>query len=149
MQEYREKPEQRTTGVNSFYSYERGYMMYFRIDQRLPSMNEVINANRQNKYIGAKLKREIEETIQQYISIARYRGQIKPVNYPVILDIKWHEKTKKRDVDNICSSVKFLLDALQKQGILVNDSRKYVKQIFHTVVDDTSDYVEVSLIQSP
>lgn len=148
MQEYREKPEQRTTGVNSVYSYERRYMMYFRIDQRLPSMNEVINANRQNKYIGAKLKREIEETIQQYISIARYRGQIKPVNYPVILDIKWHEKTKKRDVDNICSSVKFLLDALQKQGILVNDSRKYVKQIFHTVVDDTSDYVEVSLIQA-
>ena len=123
--------------------------MHFVIQQRLPSMNEVIAANRANKYNGAKLKRETEEIIGQYINVARYRGQIKPVDYPVILDIKWHERTKKRDADNIHSSVKFILDALQKQGILINDSRRYVKQIFHTIVDDDKDYVEILLVKAP
>ena len=123
--------------------------MHFVIQQRLPSMNDVIAANRANKYNGAKLKRETEEIIGQYINVARYRGQIKPVDYPVILDIKWHESTKKRDVDNIQSGVKMVLDALQKQGILINDSRRYVKQIFHTIVDDDKDYVEILLVKAP
>lgn len=123
--------------------------MHFVIQQRLPSLNELINADRINKYAGAKLKRETEEIIGQYINVARYRGQIKPVDYPVILDIKWHERTKKRDADNIHSSVKFILDALQKQGILINDSRRYVKQIFHTIVDDDKDYVEILLVKAP
>ena len=123
--------------------------MHFVIQQRLPSLNELINADRINKYAGAKLKRETEEIIGQYINVARYRGQIKPVDYPVLLDIKWHERTKKRDADNIHSSVKFILDALQKQGILINDSRRYVKQIFHTIVDDDKDYVEILLVKAP
>ena len=123
--------------------------MHFVIQQRLPSMNDVIAANRANKYNGAKLKRETEEIIGQYINVARYRGQIKPVDYPVILDLKCHESTKKRDVDNIQSGVKMVLDALQKQGILINDSRRYVKQIFHTIVDDDKDYVEILLVKAP
>lgn len=123
--------------------------MHFVIQQKLPSMNDIIAANRANKYNGAKLKRETEELIGQYINVARYRGQIKPVDYPVILDIKWHERTKKRDADNIHSSVKFILDALQKQGIIVNDSRRYVKQIFHTIIDDDKDYVEILLVKAP
>lgn len=119
--------------------------MYFKIEQRLPSMNELIAANRQNRYKGAKMKRETEEVIGQYIRIARLRGTIKPVSEPVEVYIEWHEKTKKRDVDNIQQGAKYVLDALQKQGILINDSRRYVKQIYHKIVDDTEDFVEVTL----
>lgn len=119
--------------------------MYFKIEQRLPSMNELIAANRQNRYKGAKMKRETEEVIGQYIRIAKLRGTIKPVSEPVEVYIEWHEKTKKRDCDNIQSAQKFILDALQKQGILINDSRRYVKQIYHKIVDDTEDFVEVTL----
>lgn len=119
--------------------------MYFKIEQRLPSMNELIAANRQNRYKGAKMKRETEEVIGQYIRIARLRGTIKPVSEPVEVHIEWHEKTKKRDADNIQSAQKFILDALQKQGILINDNRRYVKQIYHKIVDDTADFVEVTL----
>ena len=119
--------------------------MYFKIEQRLPSMNELIAANRQNRYKGAKMKREAEEVIGQYIRIARLRGTIKPISEPVEVYIEWHEKTKKRDADNVQSAQKFILDALQKQGILINDSRRYVKQIYHKIVDDTADFVEVTL----
>ena len=119
--------------------------MYFKIEQRLPSMNELIAANRQNRYKGAKMKRETEEVIGQYIRIARLRGTIKPVSEPVEVYIEWHERTKKRDVDNIQQGAKYVLDALQKQGILINDSRRYVKQIYHKIVDDTEDFVEITL----
>lgn len=121
--------------------------MNFRIDQRLPSLNDYIAANRSNKYLGAKMKRETEEMIGLYINIARRRGTIRPVAEPVIIRVYWHEKTKKRDCDNIHSGVKYILDALQKQGILINDSRRYVRQIFHTIVDDDKDFVEVALIK--
>ena len=122
--------------------------MYLKIEQRLPGLNEVINANRRNKYLGAKLKRETEEIIGQYITIARLKGTLKPVNYPIQLDIKWHESTQRRDVDNIESGVKFCLDALQKTGIIINDSRRYVKQIFHEVIDDKTDYVEIYITEA-
>ena len=119
--------------------------MYFKIEQRLPSMNELIAANRQNRYKGAKMKRDTEDIIGQYIRIARLRGTIKPISEPVEVHIEWHERTKKRDCDNIQSTQKFILDALQKQGILINDNRRYVRQIFHKIVDDTADFVEVTI----
>lgn len=119
--------------------------MYFRIDTRLPSMNDWISANRANKYTGAKLKRETEETIGYFILAAKCRGQIAAVKVPVIIEIEWHESNKKRDADNIISSTKFILDALQKQGILVNDNRRYVRQIYSKIIDDEADFVEVTL----
>lgn len=123
--------------------------MYFKIEQRLPSMNELIAANRQNRYKGAKMKRETEDIIGQYIRIARLRGTIKPIPEPVEVHIEWHERTKKRDCDNIQSAQKFILDALQKQGILINDNRRYVRQIYHKIVDDSEDFIEVTLIKAP
>lgn len=118
--------------------------MYFLIDEKLPSLNEVINKNRTNRYAGAKFKKEIEETIITYIENARARGIISPVGERSCeIRIYFCEKTKRRDVDNIQSSQKFILDALQKAGILVNDSRKYVKQIHHKVYDSCKDSVLV------
>lgn len=119
--------------------------MYFTIDTRLPSLNEVIKDNRSGWQVASKRKRELEEVIGYYIIAARRRGTIRPIDEPVVIEIEWHESTKKRDVDNIQSAQKFILDALQKQGILINDNRKYVKQIYHQVVDDEKDFVIVVL----
>ena len=119
--------------------------MYFKIDQRLPSMNEVTAANRSNRYVGAKMKRKVEEEIGWYIVAARHKGTLKPTREPVEIFIEWHERTKKRDADNIISSTKFILDALQKQGILVNDNRRYVRQIYSKIIDDEADFVEVTI----
>jgi Holliday junction resolvase RusA-like endonuclease len=67
------------------------------------------------------------------------------VEKPCEIFIEWHEKTKRRDVDNIQSAQKFILDALQQHNIIKNDSRKYVKQIHHTVIDDKRDFVIVRI----
>lgn len=120
-------------------------MNSFEIHGRLPSLNEVINVNRTNRYAGAKLKRDIENLICIAIRNAMQNGSLSTVNSPCIVCIQWCEKTRRRDADNIQSSQKFILDALVKCGILKNDSRKYVAQVYHQIVDGNENMVIVNL----
>ena len=113
----------------------------FVIEGKLPSLNEVINENRSNRYAGAKLKKEIESLIGWAIK----KAKLPHVEKPCVIEIDWHEATKRRDVDNIQSSQKFILDAMVKNGILKNDSRRYVKQIYHEVIDDDTNFVVVRI----
>jgi Holliday junction resolvase RusA-like endonuclease len=71
------------------------------------------------------------------------KKRLRRVEKPCEIFIEWHEKTKRRDCDNIQSAQKFILDALQHCKIIENDSRKYIKQIHHTVIDDKRDFVTV------
>ena len=119
----------------------------FCIPEKLPSLNEVIRLNRSNRQAGNRVKGEIESRIVLYIKQAMNGGKIKAFINPCEISILWFEKTRRRDVDNIQSSQKFILDALQKAGVLMNDNRKYVKQIHHVVVDSEYDGVQVVLTE--
>lgn len=119
---------------------------YFIIKAKLPSLNEYIRACRSNRYAGAKFKEEVEELIGWSIKQAQTAGKLPSMgDTPCKIYINWNERTKKRDVDNIQSAQKFILDALQTYGVIKNDSRKYVKQIYHNVNDATEDSVLVRL----
>jgi len=118
-------------------------MNHFVINQKLPSLNEVIGKNRANRMMGAKLKREVQDDILTYIRLSVLNGDLVPQKKRCTVSITWHERTKKRDVDNIQSAQKFILDAMVDGGILEDDSRKYVAQIYHHIVDDERDFVEV------
>ena len=122
-------------------------MNKFTINQKLPSLNDVICANRSNRYVGAKFKKDIEEKIGWCIKNALASSCLHKVQKPVIIKFEWHEKTKKRDADNVASSKKFILDALVKNRVLIDDSRKYVKGFYDAIIDDQKDYVEVELIE--
>ena len=63
------------------------------------------------------------------------------------MHFEWHERTKKRDADNIASAKKFILDALVKMQVLKDDSRKFVKGFYDVIVDDKEDVVIVELIE--
>lgn len=119
--------------------------MTFVIDSILPSLNEYQYACRSHWSSGRAFKAGVESVISVYIKKAVRDGKIHAIERPCEIYIEWHEKTKRRDVDNIQSAQKFILDALQENGIIKNDSRKYVNQIHHTVIDDKSDYVVVEL----
>ncbi len=119
----------------------------FEIPEKLPSMNEVVNKNRSNRYAAAQMKKDLEARICLYIREAMRKGTLSVVVKPCRVKFTWHERTKKRDVDNIQSSQKFVLDALQKSGVLPNDNRKWVRQIMHEVVDSDRDGVLVELIE--
>ena len=120
----------------------------FIIDMRLPSMNDMTAANRAGEHVGAKMKKETESDISKYIMLAVAHKTLSPVKVPVEVWIEWHEQNKRRDADNIESGIKFILDALQKSGILINDSRRWVKQLHHLIVDDKKTFVKVWLTKS-
>ena len=117
------------------------------IKAQLPSLNEYTRACRSHWSKGAEFKSSVESLIGRSIRSAINTGQLRPIEKSCEVHIYWHESTKRRDVDNIQSAQKFILDALQHFKIIKNDSRKYVRQIHHTVIDDTRDYVIVILIE--
>ena len=93
-------------------------MFRFFIPVRLPGLNEYTNANRRNKYAGAKIKAESENQICLFIR-SKLRGV--QIDNPVFIRYTWHEENRKRDLDNICFAKKFIQDALVKEGVLRND----------------------------
>ena len=95
-------------------------MLY--IDYDFPNWNKYIDAERTNKFIANKIKREDKEIVKCFC-----RG-LQPIRkYPVIIKIKKYVKTKNTDVDNI--RIKGLLDGLVEMGILKNDNLNYVSKI--------------------
>nr|DAM48000.1 MAG TPA: Endodeoxyribonuclease RusA [Caudoviricetes sp.] len=118
----------------------------FTIHAKLPSLNQVVAKDRANKFAGAAYRKDAEKVISRYIQIALNTGELQPVSEPCIIQIEWHEKSKRRDVDNIQSSQKFILDALVQCGVLKDDSRKYVKQIYHKIIDSDKDKVSITIL---
>ena len=96
---------------------------YIDIPKRLTGLNEYTNANRNNKYAGAKLKKEEQEYIK--LCIRQQLGNAK-IQKPVIGHFIWIEENKRRDLDNICFAKKFILDSLVELGVLKDDNRKMV-----------------------
>ena len=92
-----------------------------RIPLKLPSLNDYVNAERTNRFKGAKMKRDTQDAIKVYM-----RATIHFEN-PVRLHFHWIEKTSRRDLDNVAFAKKFILDALVELGVLTDDSQKYVK----------------------
>lgn len=109
------------------------------IDEKLPSLNDYIAKINRNKHIGNKFKHDVQERINWYIRASN----IKPIKCRVDIDIYWHEKTKRRDVDNIYSAIKYLGDSLQIMGIIENDSQRFIRNIHNYLVEDKKDYVIV------
>lgn len=94
----------------------------FFITGTLPSLNDVIAANRTSKYAGAKTKVRVEAEISACILSAR----LVPVEGPVRMHYRWAEPNRRRDWDNVTSARKFIQDALVSRGILRGDGQKHV-----------------------
>ena len=117
----------------------------FTIEERLPGLNDYTRACRSHWSKGAEYKRRVEESIIWYIKAARAHGMLHPTSARIVLHIEWHESDMRRDVDNIVFAKKFILDALQKAGIIPDDNRKHVAGVFDEIIDDKTDYVRVWL----
>jgi Holliday junction resolvase RusA-like endonuclease len=122
---------------------------YFVVEMQLPSLNEYQNECRRNKYSGAKFKKQIEENIELFIWKYRRQGTLRPIEtFPCALKVEWHEKDRRRDVDNIKSAMKFILDAMVHAGIIKDDGRRYINQIHDTIVEDCKQtFVVIKIIE--
>lgn len=125
---------------------------YFYVYQKLPNFNEFRAETARNMYKGGTMKREVEDSIITAIMYAKMQGTLKPIErYPIQINCVWGMKNfNKMDRDNRRASVKFILDGMQKAGIIPNDNPKYVSELFDEYrPTDKSDYVKVELIEPP
>jgi len=94
------------------------------IPGRLDGLNNYINAERSNRYAGAKMKAENEK-----ITFYAIKNCLKNITIenPVFMEYSWIEKDKRRDLDNISSfGRKVIQDTLVKAGILKDDGWKNI-----------------------
>lgn len=119
---------------------------WFEVPGRLPSLNDYINACRSHWSQGMQMKRKTEEDILWAIKGAQSRKHLQPASGPVVIHFEWHEADKRRDLDNIYSAKKYILDAMQRAGIIKNDNRQHVRGLYDTIVDDDKDGVVVTIL---
>ena len=112
-------------GINSIY-----------IDYAFTHLNEYISKERANKYIASKIKKE-----ETYIAYLAFRG--KKFNTPCKIRFIWHVKNKRRDLDNIAFSKKFILDSMVKAKAIPNDNLTHIIAFEDTYVLDTKEGVEI------
>ncbi len=91
------------------------------IKGKLPSLNEYIGACRTNAHVGARMKQDVEQMIMLQLA------PMKQITSPVFIHFIWHERTRRRDKDNVAAGKKFILDAMQKSGKLINDNNHYIQ----------------------
>lgn len=101
------------------------YMEYLLIiPGTLNNLNDYIAAERTNRHKGAKMKADngniVAVAIRQCIRGVR-------IDKPVFMEYTWVEKNRRRDLDNISSfGRKVIQDALVDTGVLKDDGWKYV-----------------------
>ena len=94
------------------------------INGRLDNMNDYTRACRTNQYKGAKMKQKNDAVVIR--AILEQLGRLR-ITKPVIIRYRWYEPNKRRDLDNISSfGRKVIQDALVECGVLANDGWKEV-----------------------
>ena len=116
----------------------------FTIPGTIPTLNEYTKANRTNRYVAAKLKREAQAQIIQAIGdeAPRFKGK-------VTVYFTWIRPNARSDKDNVSFSKKFVLDALQEAGVIESDSWNLCDPLdIGFSVNRTSPRVEVVVMGS-
>lgn len=102
--------------------------MIIELKTPLTTLNEYINAERRNKYIAHKIKRDNTDRVH---NIAR----VKKFNVPYgLYDVNfyWKKPNNKIDHDNIAFCKKFVLDGLQESGAIQYDGPKVINNFTDT-----------------
>ena len=105
------------------------------ITGRATFLNEYINAERRNRFIASKIKKdETEAVVSQTL---KHAGKV--TEFPVNIIFTWHvvpKRGKYPDPDNVSFAQKFVLDGLVKAGVLPDDTREYIESLMHQFVWD-------------
>lgn len=101
-----------------------------------PTMNELIAANRTNRYVGAKMKREWTNRIS-----LQARCDLTPYPSKVWVSCLWQIHHRRHDPDNLTSSLKFVFDGFVDAGIITGDSLTTIQSplVHHFQVDKCLD----------
>lgn len=122
----------------------------FTIPGRLPSLNQVLNTARGSKFAAAREKETWTKKCAKAARLAGLGSLMLPG--PVRVSIRWVEKNRRRDPDNVTAGgCKHLLDGLVEAGVLKDDSRRYVRDLVHEFPepDPVNPRIEVTIETLP
>ena len=108
---------------------------------RLPGINEIVRENRTNRYAGAKQKRDVQARIAhtwRFLRGVRFEKR-------VLVRVRFYEEDNRRDDDNVFGGLKFILDTLQKMGVIKNDGPKCVHVLPERFTDRDNPRIEVDI----
>ncbi len=110
------------------------------IEGRLPSLNEIIDEARYNRYASNNQK----QTYNDLVYLSAKSQNLKPFTKKINLKFSWYCKDRRRDKDNIMAGQKYVLDGLQLAGIIENDGWKEIGDIYHKFyVDKDNERIEI------
>jgi hypothetical protein len=95
-------------------------MIQFLIKGNLAKLNDHDNANRRNRFAGAKLKHDMTELVRAQVVDSPWR-----VTKPCYIRFTWYVSGR-HDYDNVRFSAKYVLDGMVKAEVLVDDKPKWV-----------------------
>ena len=110
----------------------------------LNNLNDYIAAERANRYRGAKMKADNEKSV--VAAVMQCMRGVK-IERPVFMEYTWFEKNRRRDLDNISSfGRKVVQDALVSAGVLKDDGWKHVVGFSGRFdVDKANPHIEVRI----
>ena len=118
--------------------------MKITIPGTLPSLNEMINASKRNKYAYVKLK---DEAIKLVVTFAKF-CKLPPLPNKYDYTITWYCPNKRKDKDNVMCGQKYIFDGLQEAGYLKNDGWSQLGSVTHRFeVDKANPRVEVEILE--
>ena len=108
----------------------------------LPDLNNYTKTSRSPK-AGAIMANKVKQDTEQMICLC-LPATHPDWSYPLRVLFCWHVPNKRKDLDNLAFGQKFVLDALQKKGIIENDGMNYIGALHHGfTVDPKNIGVEI------
>ena len=109
------------------------------------TLNEYSDAERTHYRYGASIKKAETQRAMQELMIQQWDGEV-PVPKSVF-KFTWYRKNRRTDPDNIAFAKKFIIDAMQKVGIINNDGWNQIAGfIDYFEVDKDNPRVEIELL---
>lgn len=100
------------------------------IPGELPSRNESELAARANKFAGASLKHKATRKVELCCLGCRQTGWVPMERYHVT--VHYLCKSKRKDPDNVCGAIKFVMDGLVAAGVVAGDRWRNVLSLTQT-----------------
>jgi Holliday junction resolvase RusA-like endonuclease len=110
------------------------------VEGRFPGLNKYTRANRGSTGWGSSVKKKWTNIV----AWACKEQELEEAEEPIDIKFVWYEKNRRRDPDNFAFAKKFVLDGLEKAGVIKNDGWKNIKSFSDQwKVDKNEPKVEV------
>lgn len=116
---------------------------HYRIETKLPTLNEYILCERTNKFGASAIKKK-------FTNICSLYAKTLPLLEDKLYDFEcvWVVDNNRTDSDNIFFAQKFIIDGLVKSGKLKSDGRRNVRDICHHITTGNKFSIDIYITEA-